>query len=187
MGNPPPDVVWMKGFKPVDAEEKMRERYKPFTRGGPGDRNMIGLFVKEATTDQEGDYRVQIKNEHGEEEYEFKVYVTVAGGMDFRAMLIKKKKKKAPPPAPPIEWIETPVDVTVQEKKDDKAMFGAKLSEKGKVGRWFLKNEVSPLHDYLPLHVSTNYCETKLSHVEKYLKTQKFVTLGTEISKCYIF
>ena len=145
MGNPPPDVVWMKGFKPVDAEEKMRERFKPFTRGGAGERNVIGLFIKEARTDEEGDYRVQIKNEHGEEEYEFKVYVTVAGGMDFRAMLIKKKKKKAPPPAPPIEWIETPVDVEVQEKKDDKAMFGAKLSEKGKVGRWFLKNEVSPL------------------------------------------
>jgi len=141
VGNPPPDVVWMKGFKPVDAEEKMRERFKPFTRGGAGERNVIGLFIKEARTDEEGDYRVQIKNEHGEEEYEFKVYVTVAGGMDFRAMLIKKKKKKAPPPAPPIEWIETPVDVEVQEKKDDKAMFGAKLSEKGKVGRWFLKNE----------------------------------------------
>ena len=155
----------MKGFKPVDAEEKMRERFKPFTRGGAGERNVIGLFIKEARTDEEGDYRVQIKNEHGEEEYEFKVYVTVAGGMDFRAMLIKKKKKKAPPPAPPIEWIETPVDVEVQEKKDDKAMFGAKLSEKGKVGRWFLKNEVSPLFriSYLCDARDCN-CKAKLSY-----------------------
>ena len=83
----------------------IRERYKPFTRGGPGDSNVVGLFVKECRTDEEGDYRCTLTNEHGEEEYEFKIFVTVAGGMDFRAMLIKKKKKKAPPPAPPIEWI----------------------------------------------------------------------------------
>ena len=84
-----------------------------------------------------------MRNEHGEEEYEFKIYVTVAGGMDFRAMLMKKKKKKAPPGPPPIEWIEKPVDISVQEKVDPKAMFAARLSEKGKVGKWFLLNQVS--------------------------------------------
>ena len=83
-----------------------------------------------------------MRNEHGEEEYEFKIYVTVAGGMDFRAMLMKKKKKKAPPGPPPIEWIEKPVDISVQEKTDPKAMFAARLSEKGKVGKWFLLNQV---------------------------------------------
>ena len=142
-GNPPPSVVWMKGFKDLTSEEKLKERYTMFTRGGPGDQNIIILGIKEATTDQEGDYRCQLKNEHGEDEMEFKCYVTVAGGMDFRAMLIKKKKKKAPPPAPPVEWIEKPVDVKVQEGNEPKAVFAARLSEKDKKGRWFLRNEVS--------------------------------------------
>ena len=36
--------------------------------------------------------RCEIENEHGMQEHTFSLYVTVAGGMDFRAMLMRKKK-----------------------------------------------------------------------------------------------
>ena len=36
--------------------------------------------------------RCEIENEHGMQEHLFSLYVTVAGGMDFRAMLMRKKK-----------------------------------------------------------------------------------------------
>ena len=39
--------------------------------------------------------------------------------------------------------LETPVDVTCQDKKGEPAVFTARLSEKGKKGQWFLRNEVS--------------------------------------------
>ena len=42
--------------------------------------------------EDEGEYRVEIENEHGMQEHTFSLYVTVAGGMDFRAMLMRKKK-----------------------------------------------------------------------------------------------
>ena len=35
-----------------------------------------------------------LKNEHGTVEFDFKFYVTVEGGMDFRAMLMKRKVKQ---------------------------------------------------------------------------------------------
>ena len=54
-GNPAPEVEWNKGFKKIDAEEKMRNKFQAFTRGGPGEKNIIGLFVKEAKPDEEGD------------------------------------------------------------------------------------------------------------------------------------
>ena len=59
--------------------------------------------------EDEGEYRCEIENEHGMVEHVFSLYVTgieeekkglsinfikfpVAGGMDFRAMLMRKKK-----------------------------------------------------------------------------------------------
>ena len=54
-GNPAPEVEWNKGFKKIDAEEKMRNKFQAFTRGGPGEKNIIGLFVKEAKPDEEGE------------------------------------------------------------------------------------------------------------------------------------
>ena len=45
-------------------------------------------------------------NENGTEEYSFKFYVTVEGGMDFRAMLMKRKVKQKKIVVKKIEWLE---------------------------------------------------------------------------------
>ncbi len=118
------------------------QRFNHWTKS---EGNLVIVGVNNCKQEDEGDYRVVLANDHGEEEYEFQLYVTVAGGMDFRAMLMKKKKPPKKVQAPPIEWIEKLVDVKVQEGKEDKVVLGAKLSEKGKVGKWFLRNEVRPL------------------------------------------
>ena len=47
-----------------------------------------------------------MKNEHGNVEFAFKFYVTVEGGMDFRAMLMKRKVKQKKVVVKKIEWIE---------------------------------------------------------------------------------
>ena len=59
----------------------MEPRYKFYTDGS---RNLAILGVSQCRSDEEGDYRVVLTNEHGEEEFEFKFFVTVEGGMDFR-------------------------------------------------------------------------------------------------------
>ena len=61
--------------------------------------------------------------------------------MDFRAMLLKRKKPAKKVAVLEYEWIETPVDVTVQEGKGQEVTFTARLSEKDKKGKWFLRNE----------------------------------------------
>jgi len=113
-----------------------------WTRGGDGEGNVVILGINQCRTDEEGDYKCVLKNEHGEETFDFKFYVTVEGGMDFRAMLMKRKKPQKKAPVVAVEWIETPVDLSVQEGKCETAVFAAKLSEKDKKGRWFLRNEV---------------------------------------------
>ncbi len=47
-----------------------------------------------------------LKNENGSTEFDFKFYVTVEGGMDFRAMLMKRKVKQKKVVVKKIEWLE---------------------------------------------------------------------------------
>ncbi len=103
------------------------------------------LGIKECRSDEEGDYRCTISNEHGEAEFEFKFFVTVEGGMDFRAMLMKRKVKQKKVVVKKIEWIEKPVDLSVQQGKCDQVVFTARLSEKEKKGKWYIRNNVSGL------------------------------------------
>jgi len=63
--------------------------------------------------------------------------------MDFRAMLLKRKIKQKKVVVKRIEWLEKPVDVMVQEKKDTRVTFSARLSEKEKKGKWYIRNNVS--------------------------------------------
>ena len=50
--------------------------------------------------------RCVLSNDNGEEEFAFKFYVTVEGGMDFRAMLMKRKVKQKKIVVKKIEWLE---------------------------------------------------------------------------------
>ena len=104
---------------------------------------MVILGINQCRSDEEGDYRAVLANEHGEEEFEFKFFVTVEGGMDFRAMLMKRKRPQKKVVVKKIEWIESPIEQDVQQGKIDKVVFTAKLSEKEKRGKWYLMNNVS--------------------------------------------
>jgi hypothetical protein len=132
-GNPVPTVEWFKGFKNLNIEP----RYKFWTEGS---KNQIILGVNQCRQEEEGAYKAVLTNDHGEEEYEFNFYVTVEGGMDFRAMLMKRKKPQKKVVVKKVEWLESPVDQECQEGKIDKITFSARLSEKEKRGKWYIGN-----------------------------------------------
>ncbi|CAB4056973.1 unnamed protein product [Lepeophtheirus salmonis] len=120
---------WYKGFKDLSMEGG---RFKSWTDGST---NSAVLGVEHVKQEDEGSYKCIISNEHGESEHEFNIYVTVEGGMDFRAMLMKRKKpqKKV---VEKFEWIEEPVDRNVKQGTSDEVSFSCKLSHKGKKGKW---------------------------------------------------
>merc|ERR1711963_94263 len=74
------------------------------------------------------------------QEHTFSLYVTVAGGMDFRAMLMRKKKP-AKKVVEKVEWIEEPVDRQIKQGTVDEVRFTAKLSAKGKKAKWYMRNQ----------------------------------------------
>ena len=61
---------------------------------------------------------------------------------NFRAMLLKRKVKQKKVVVKETEWLEKPVDFSVQEKKEEKIVFTARLSEKEKKGKWYCRNNV---------------------------------------------
>ncbi|CAB4056799.1 unnamed protein product [Lepeophtheirus salmonis] len=113
-GDPLPEIQWFKGFKDLSVEP----RYKTWTNGV---ENTIILGIHSARQEEEGDYKVLLKNRYGEHEFEFKYFVTVEGGMDF----------------------QTPVDQEVQENKVDKVVLTARLSIPNVKGKWYLRNAAS--------------------------------------------
>jgi hypothetical protein len=116
-------------------------RYTRWTDGG-GDHNHVILGIKECRSEEEGEYRCTLTNEHGEADISFKFYVTVEGGMDFRAMLMKRKVKQKKVVVKKTEWLEKPVDVAIQQGTCDSVTFSARLTEKEKKGKWFIRNNV---------------------------------------------
>lgn len=132
-GDPPPKVEWFKGFKELSQEP----RAKQWTDGKSG---CAILGLEKTKQEDEGAYRCVLTSEKGEVEHEFSVYITVAGGMDFRAMLMKKKKP-AKKVVEKVEWIEEPVDRCVKEGTCDEVHFTAKVSVKGKKAKWYLRNQ----------------------------------------------
>ncbi len=119
----------------------MEPRYKIWTDGS-GDDNLAILGIKECRPEEEGDYKCILKSEQGEAEFQFKFFVTVEGGMDFRAMLLKRKVKQKKVVVKTIEWVEKPVDANVQQGKDLSVVFTARLSEQEKKGKWYIRNNV---------------------------------------------
>merc|ERR1712086_953405 len=97
------------------------------------------LGFSKTKQEDEGEYRIEIENEHGMVEHAFSLYVTVAGGMDFRAMLMRKKKP-AKKVVEKVEWIEEPVDRQIKMGTVDEVRFTAKLSAKGKKAKWYMRN-----------------------------------------------
>jgi len=132
-GDPVPKVEWFKGFKDLSVES----RYKMWTNG---EDNTVTLGCLECRPEDEGDYKCVLSNDHGEVEYSFKFYVTVEGGMDFRAMLMKRKVKQKKIVVKKIEWLESPIDVECQQGKCEEIVIKARLSEKEKKGKWYLRN-----------------------------------------------
>ena len=65
--------------------------------------------------------------------------------MDFRAMLMKRKRKEKKVVVKKIEFIEKPVDFSCQQGKCELVTFTAKLNEKDKKGKWYIRNNVSQL------------------------------------------
>merc|ERR1712083_601322 len=131
-GDPIPTVTWFKASKDLTTEP----RCKTWTNAP----NEIILGFSKTKQEDEGEYRVEIENEHGMLEHTFSLYVTVAGGMDFRAMLMRKKKP-AKKVVEKVEWIEEPVDRQVKMGTVDEVRFTAKLSAKGKKAKWYMRNQ----------------------------------------------
>merc|ERR1719447_1242807 len=132
-GDPIPTVEWFRMSK--DMKTEPRAAFWTCTDG-----NKIILGFQKVKQDDEGAYRCEIENEHGMVEHEFSLYVTVAGGMDFRAMLMRKKKP-AKKVVEKVEWIEEPVDRNVKQGTVDEVTFTAKLSVKGKKAKWYIRNQ----------------------------------------------
>jgi len=130
-GDPVPKIEWFKGFKDLSMEGG---RFKSWT---DGTKNQAVLGIENIKQEDEGAYKCVL---NGTVEHEFSVYVTVAGGMDFRAMLMKRKKP-AKKVVEKFEWIEEPVDKTVKQGLCDEVSFIAKLSHKGKKAKWYLRNQ----------------------------------------------
>merc|ERR1712038_45004 len=127
-----PQVTWFKCSKDLATEP----RCKSWTAGP--DKIILGF--QKVKQEDEGEYRVEIENEHGMQEHTFSLYVTVAGGMDFRAMLMRKKKP-AKKVVEKVEWIEEPVDRQIKQGTVDEVRFTAKLSVKGKKAKWYMRNQ----------------------------------------------
>merc|ERR1711884_644999 len=124
----------MGGFKDLSSDP----RYKIWT---DGESNQGILGIDGLKQEDEGAYRCVLnEGQEGEVEHEFSIYVTVAGGMDFRAMLAKKKKP-AKKVVEKFEWIEEPVNKSIKQGTVDEISFACKLSHKGKKAKWYLRNQ----------------------------------------------
>ena len=114
------------------------QRCKLYTNG---ENNTVTMGLKECKADDEGDFSCTITTPAGTANVEFKLFVTVEGGMDFRAMLMKKKVKQKKVVVTKMEWIEPLTDREVQQGKDKQVIMTAKLSKGGYKGKWYQRNE----------------------------------------------
>lgn len=86
-GKPTPTFKFYKGVTEIIEGG----RFKFLT---DGDTNTITLCIRKCKPNDEGKYRVVVKNCHGEDSAEMQLFVSDASGMDFRAMLRKRKYAK---------------------------------------------------------------------------------------------
>ncbi|XP_055331451.1 twitchin-like isoform X3 [Paramacrobiotus metropolitanus] len=88
-GNPAPEVHWFRGIREIVNEGRCMVKTD-------GTTNQALLFIKKARHTDEGKYRIVASNEHGTDEAEIQLFVSVGGegAMDFRAMLLHRKYAK---------------------------------------------------------------------------------------------
>lgn len=86
-GNPPPTFKFYKGVTEIIEGG----RYKFLT---DGETNSITLCIRKSKPNDEGKYKVQVNNIHGEDSAEMQLFVSDSSGMDFRAMLKKRRYQK---------------------------------------------------------------------------------------------
>ena len=116
------------------------------------------MGLKECKAEDEGDFACIVTTAKGTATFDFKLFVTVEGGMDFRsvmlmlmmmlmmivtcrAMLQKKKVKQKKVVVQKMEWIEPLVDQECQQGKDKQVVMTAKLCVSGMKGKWYQRNE----------------------------------------------
>ena len=131
----PEQIEWIKGGA---KDMSVFPRCKLYTDGAT---NTITMGLKECKAEDEGDFAVTVTNSLGSATFDFKLFVTVEGGMDFRAMLMKKKVKQKKVVVQKIEWIEPLFDQECQQNKDKQVVMTAKLSVSGLKGKWYQRNE----------------------------------------------
>ena len=131
----PDQIEWIKGGA---KDMSVFPRCKLFTDGST---NTVTMGIKECKAEDEGDFQCIVTNSQGAATFDFKVFVTVEGGMDFRAMLMKKKVKQKKVVVQKMEWIEPLFDMECQQGKDKQVVMTAKLCVAGMKGKWYQRNE----------------------------------------------
>ena len=99
------------------------------------------MGLRNCKAEDEGEFNCVLTSSKGKAQFDFKLFVTVEGGMDFRAMLMKKKVKQKKVVVQKMEWIEPLFDIEAQENKDKQIIMTAKLSVKNLRGKWYQRNE----------------------------------------------
>ena len=135
--DPVPTIEWL--FE-EEKDLSCSPRAKMWTDGS---NNTVTLGIKDCKQKDEGGYNCILTNSKGKTQFDFKLYVTMEGGMDFRAMLMKKKRKEKKVVVKKVEWIEPLVDQSVKQGKceNNQVVMTAKLSVSGMKGKWYMRNE----------------------------------------------
>ena len=131
----PEQIEWIKGGA---KDMSVFPRCKLFTNGDDG---TITMGLKECKAEDEGDFSCTVTTAKGSASFDFKLFVTVEGGMDFRAMLAKKKVKQKKIVVQKMEWIEPLFDQECQQGKTPQVVMSAKLCVSGMKGKWYQRNE----------------------------------------------
>ena len=131
----PEQIEWIKdGAKDMSVFPRCRL----YTNGQDG---TITMGLKDCKAEDEGDFSCIVTTAKGSDTFNFKLFVTVEGGMDFRAMLQKKKVKQKKIVVQKMEWIEPLFDQECQQGKDTQVVMTAKLCVSGMKGKWYQRNE----------------------------------------------
>ena len=136
--DPVPTAEQIEWIKDGAKDMSVFPRCKLYTNGEEG---TVSMGLKDCKAEDEGDFSCTVTTAKGSATLSFKLFVTVEGGMDFRAMLQKKKVKQKKIVVQKMEWIEPLFDIECQQGKDKQVVMTAKLCVSGMKGKWYQRNE----------------------------------------------